>query len=69
MNIEDLCQSIDEVSVSYASKFNIQRTEEWAVLKLVEEVGELTRAHLKCTGQARVSPAEADLSGIVSRMN
>ena len=61
MNIEELRKKVDEVSVIYASKFNINRTEEWAVMKLIEEVGELTRAHLKSTGQARVSPAEADV--------
>jgi len=30
------------------------------MLKLAEEVGELVRAHLKKTGQARVSSAEQD---------
>lgn len=58
MDIETLKQKMDEVSVGYARAFGIERSEDWALLKLVEELGELTRAHLKCSGQGRVSAEE-----------
>lgn len=60
MKLDELSKQVEEVSVSYAEKFAIRRDEDWAMLKLVEEVGELTRAHLKLTNRARVSDEEAE---------
>lgn len=60
MQLDDLSKQIEEVSAGYAAKFAIQRSEDWALLKLVEEVGELTQAHLKLTGRARVSVGDTD---------
>lgn len=60
MQLEELSKQIEEVSQSYAGKFAIRRDVDWALLKLVEEVGELTRAHLKLTLRSRVSRDEAE---------
>lgn len=53
LNIQEITKNIESVSVSYAEKHDISRTNEWFILKLSEEVGELIQSYLKLTGQAR----------------
>ena len=60
-DLEALVDAIDAVSVRYAERFGIRRDVAWCLLKLTEELGELTQAHLKCTGQARVDGDAHDL--------
>ncbi|RPJ71843.1 MAG: hypothetical protein EHM20_14305 [Alphaproteobacteria bacterium] len=38
----------------YADKFNIRRDDDWFILKIQEELGELSSAYLKLTQRARV---------------
>ncbi len=45
----------------YAEKFHIKRDELWSLAKIVEEVGELTQAHLRLTGRARTDESEETL--------
>ena len=52
MDIKALTDEVENISRGYASRFDIQRDDTWFVLKLPEEVGELTQAHLMRTGQA-----------------
>jgi NTP pyrophosphatase (non-canonical NTP hydrolase) len=54
MDLESLADAIEAVSARYAERFGIRRDLDWCLLKLAEELGELTQAHLKRTGQARV---------------
>lgn len=58
MTLQELTHAIEQVSRRYAETNGIQRTEDWAVMKLTEEVGELVRAHLKRTDRARVAEGE-----------
>ena len=61
MTLETLMQSVESISRIYAAKHGIERSSDWFLLKLHEEVGELTQAHLKDSGRARsgdVSPDE-----------
>lgn len=53
MHIEQLGQEVESVSAFYAERHSINRADDWFVLKLNEEVGELTQAYLARTGQAR----------------
>lgn len=53
MNIDELSQEVESVSAHYAERHSIDRTEDWFLLKLNEEVGELTQAYLARAGQAR----------------
>lgn len=46
MEIQQLGRQIEEVSAHYASKHAVNRSDDWLVLKLNEEVGELTQAYL-----------------------
>ncbi|NMM24749.1 MAG: pyrophosphatase [Phycicoccus sp.] len=53
MDIKTLTDEVEHISRVYASRFEINRDDTWFLLKLQEEVGELTQAHLMRTGQAR----------------
>lgn len=53
MEIDELTERVEGVSARYASSLGFERTAEWYVLKLQEEVGELTQAFLMRQGRAR----------------
>jgi NTP pyrophosphatase (non-canonical NTP hydrolase) len=53
VHINDLSDDVEAVSAYSAQRHDIQRTDDWFVLKLNEEVGELTQAYLARAGQAR----------------
>ncbi len=61
MDVKHLSEEVEHVSQAYAEKFGIERDATWFVLKLQEEVGELTQAYLMLSGKARMkgmSPAD-----------
>jgi NTP pyrophosphatase (non-canonical NTP hydrolase) len=63
MDVRLLEEGLETVSHLYAERFGIERDDNWFVLKLHEEVGELTQAFLMRSGQARdkgLPPAELD---------
>ncbi|MGY0216222.1 MazG nucleotide pyrophosphohydrolase domain-containing protein [Endozoicomonadaceae bacterium StTr2] len=60
MKIHELVHGVEAVSKSYAEKHDIDRTDEWFLLKLTEEVGELTQSYLKMKGQARTQGADPE---------
>jgi NTP pyrophosphatase (non-canonical NTP hydrolase) len=53
MDLREITAQVEHVSRQYAERFGIARTSDWHILKLHEEVGELTQAHLMRQGQAR----------------
>lgn len=53
MDIVALKDEVEAVSALYAERHDITRTDDWFILKLGEEVGELTQAYLARSGQAR----------------
>lgn len=53
MDIATLQAEVEAVSAFYAERHGIDRTDDWLLLKLGEEVGELTQAYLARCGQAR----------------
>ena len=53
MNVEQSAKEVEQVSQIYAEKFGIERDATWFVLKLQEEVGELTQSYLMLSGRAR----------------
>jgi NTP pyrophosphatase (non-canonical NTP hydrolase) len=57
MNLSDLTASVLRISDIYAREHSIDRDRDWALLKLQEELGELTAEHLRMSGRAR---GEAD---------
>ena len=62
MNISDLTASVLRISDIYACEHGIDRDRDWALLKLQEELGELTAEHLRMSGRAR-GAADADKLG------
>jgi NTP pyrophosphatase (non-canonical NTP hydrolase) len=62
VNLHGLANAIEAVSVRYAERFGIRRDLDWCILKLAEELGELTQAHLKRTGQARADANSLELT-------
>ncbi|MER6825660.1 pyrophosphatase [Streptosporangium sp. NPDC000563] len=64
MDLRQLTDKVEAVSSAYARKHGITRDDTWFLLKLQEEVGELTQAFLMRSGQARdkgCSPDELEL--------
>ena len=60
MTLSELTVSVLRISDIYAAEHRIDRDRDWALLKLQEELGELTAEHLRLTSRARGEPdAEA----------
>ncbi|MCB7135031.1 MazG nucleotide pyrophosphohydrolase domain-containing protein [Cellulosimicrobium marinum] len=53
LTLADLTERVEAVSALYARKFAVERDADWFMLKLAEEVGELTQAFLAATGRSR----------------
>lgn len=53
MRLSELAHEVEAVSRIYAERHGIKRDDTWFLLKLQEEVGELTQAFLSRAGQAR----------------
>lgn len=59
MQLNQLISQLEQVSQLYAKRFEIERNDAWFLLKLSEELGELTQSYLKMSGQARNQDASA----------
>lgn len=60
LTLHNLKVDVLRISDIYAREHSIDRDRDWALLKLQEELGELTKEHLNLTGRARGAPdAEA----------
>lgn len=57
MDLKALQADVLRISDIYAREHGIDRSGDWALLKLQEELGELTAEHLRMSGRAR---GEAD---------
>ncbi len=53
MDIQKLTDQIEQVSSLYTSKFKIDRTMDWFMFKIQEEIGELTQSYLMYSKRAR----------------
>jgi NTP pyrophosphatase (non-canonical NTP hydrolase) len=53
MDLKDLADEVEIISRVYERRFGVERTDDWLVLKLHEEVGELTQAYLAASGRSR----------------
>jgi len=53
--IFEISEKVETVSQGYIGKIGVVRTPDWFVLKLQEELGELTQAYMKVKGQARTN--------------
>lgn len=53
VDIAEWTSRLETVSVGYAEVYAVDRTPEWMLLKLMEELGELSQAWLVASGQGR----------------
>jgi len=53
LDLKALQADVLRISDIYAREHGIDRSGDWAILKLQEELGELTAEHLRMTGRAR----------------
>lgn len=53
MDLKALQADVLRISDIYAEEHGIQRDRDWALLKLQEELGELTAEHLRLSSRAR----------------
>jgi NTP pyrophosphatase (non-canonical NTP hydrolase) len=62
--LAEIADDVGRVSVIYAERNGIRRDDDWYVLKLAEEAGELVAEHLRSTGRgrARAVKGESDLA-------
>ena len=56
MELKALQADVLRISDIYAREHQIDRDRDWALLKLQEELGELTAEHLRLSGRARGAP-------------
>ncbi|WP_433437014.1 pyrophosphatase [Nonomuraea sp. CA-141351] len=64
MDLRQLATEIESISSQYAERLGIERDDTWFLLKLQEELGELTQAFLMRTGRARTkgrTPEELEI--------
>ena len=57
--LSELASLAAEVSDTYAARNGITRNDDWFLLKLQEELGELTAEYLKTTGRGRLKGTDA----------
>jgi NTP pyrophosphatase (non-canonical NTP hydrolase) len=60
VEITELSERLEKLSARYAEHFGFERDGEWFLLKLQEEVGELTQAFLQVTGRGRTKGSSAE---------
>ncbi|MGC5167752.1 pyrophosphatase [Luteimicrobium sp. DT211] len=60
MELGELGEELEVISRVYARRHGVERTDDWLVLKLHEEVGELTQAYLERGGRSRSRGSSAD---------
>ena len=61
MDLKALQADVLRISDLYAANHGIDRDRDWALLKLQEELGELTAEHLRLSGRAR-GAGDADVT-------
>jgi NTP pyrophosphatase (non-canonical NTP hydrolase) len=52
-SLQDLADRFERASQAYVAAFGLRRDADWYILKLQEEVGELTQAWSRLSGRAR----------------
>ena len=60
LTLAGLSDDAAQISDIYAGKYAIDRDDDWFLLKLQEELGELAQAHLRLSGRGRGQASEQD---------
>lgn len=59
-DLSELTSLVARVSDIYAERNDIARDDDWYMLKVQEELGELTAEYLRASGRGRLKGADAD---------
>jgi len=62
LTVTEVSDAAAKISDIYAGKYAIERNDDWFLLKLQEELGELAQAHLRLSGRGRGDATEQDRS-------
>ncbi|ACG77232.1 conserved hypothetical protein [Phenylobacterium zucineum HLK1] len=60
LTFAEVSDAAEKISDIYAGKYAIDRDDDWFLLKLQEELGELSQAHLRLSGRGRGEASEQD---------
>lgn len=60
LTLGEVTDAAAQISDIYAGKFGIARDDDWYLLKLQEELGELAQAHLRLSSRGRAEASEHD---------
>ena len=58
LTLTEVSESAERISDIYAGKYAIERDDDWFLLKLQEELGELAQAHIRLSGRGRGEASE-----------
>jgi NTP pyrophosphatase (non-canonical NTP hydrolase) len=58
LTLAQISDAAEQISQIYAEKYGVDRDRDWALLKVQEELGELTQAHLRLTARGRGESSE-----------
>jgi NTP pyrophosphatase (non-canonical NTP hydrolase) len=53
VELEALTERLERISIGYAAREGIERNDDWFLLKLMEELGELTQIQLARSGRSK----------------
>ena len=62
MNMKEITAKLRIVARQYEEEFGVQATPDWMLLKLQEELGEMTQDYLNLTGRNRRKPESDDVA-------
>lgn len=60
--LNDLAARLERISAAYAAAHDIDRSGDWFVLKVQEEMGEMTQAYLTRSGRSRRAPEDGEVA-------
>ena len=60
LTLAEVSDAAARISDIYAGNYGIQRDDDWFLLKLQEELGELAQAHLRLSSRGRGEASEQD---------
>lgn len=60
LTLAEISAAATEISDIYAGKYGIERNDDWFLIKLQEELGELAQAHLRLSGRGRGEAGQQD---------
>lgn len=60
LTLDEVSDAAEKIADIYAGKYGVERDDDWFLLKLQEELGELAQAHLRLSSRSRGEASEQD---------